>query len=77
MALRFANSFFLVLILRLFDSQHRVELIGNDFVEAKRDAEPEGSAKIKRPAQELPRLGVLRGVQPAQRAFLATAPIVG
>ena len=61
---RLANSLFFVLILRLFDSQHCVKLIGSDVVEGKGDADLEGSTKIKRPAQELPGFGVLRGVQP-------------
>ena len=64
-------------VLFFFDNQHREELVGSDVVEGKRDADPEGSAKIKRPAQELSSLGVLRGVHAVQRAFLAAASIVG
>src|SRR3972149_4568297 len=64
-------------VLFFFDDQHRKELVGSDVVEGKRDADPEGSAKIKRPAQELSGLGVLRGVHAVQRAFLAAASIVG
>src|SRR3972149_1620149 len=63
-------------VLFFFDDQNREELVGSDVVEGKRDAEPEGSAKIKRPAQELPGFGVLRGIQSVQRAFLAAAPII-
>src|SRR3990167_4297155 len=56
-------------VLFFFDNQHRVELVGSDVVEGKRDADPEGSAKIMRLAQELSRLGMLRGIQPVERAF--------
>src|SRR3990167_1901312 len=49
-------------VLFFFDDQHRRELVGSDFVEGKRNADLKGSAKIKRPAQELSGLGVLRGV---------------
>ena len=62
-------------VLFFFDDQHRKELVGSDVAEGKRDADPEGSAKIERPAQELSGLGVLRRVQPVQRPFLAAAPI--
>ena len=73
---RFANTFLLVLILRLFDSYHRKELVGSDVVEGKRETELEGSTKIKRPAQELSRLGILCGVQPVEGAFFTAASIV-
>src|SRR3990170_7323622 len=63
-------------VLFFFDDQHRKELVGSNVVEGKRNAEAEGSAKIKRPAQELSGLGVLCGVQPVERAFVAAGPIV-
>ena len=58
-------------VLFFFDDHHRKELVGSNVVEGKRNAEPEGSTKIKRPAQKLSCLGMLRGVQPVQRAFIA------
>ena len=59
---RFSSAFPFAFVLCLFDSQHREELVGSDVVEGKRNAEPEGSTKINRPAEELSRLGMLRGV---------------
>lgn len=73
---RFSNTFFLVLMLRLFDSYHCRVLVGMDVVEGKRNAEPESSAKINRTAQELASFGMLRGVQAVEWAFVATRSIV-
>jgi hypothetical protein len=67
----------MILIRRLFDSQHCVELVGSNLVQAEADSYLDRSPQIKRPAQELSNFGVLRGVQPMQRAFLAAAPIIG
>ena len=73
---RLPNAFLLVLVLRLFDGQRCVELVGGNLVEGKGDAEPEGSSQIKGPAQELAGLRVLCGKQPVQRAFLTAASVI-
>ena len=65
------------MILPLFDSHHCVELVGGNFVQAKRNSHLDRRPQINRPAQELSGLGVLPGVQTIERAFLAAAPIVG
>src|SRR3990167_6337938 len=60
-------------VLFFFDDQNREELVGSNVVEGKRNADLKGSTKVKRPAQELSSLGMLRGVQPVERAFFAAA----
>ena len=71
------RKLFDVTLLFLLDSPHCKELVGGNIVEGKRDAELEGSAKVKRPAQELPSLGVLGGLQAVQRAFVAPGSLGG
>ncbi|MBI2818124.1 MAG: hypothetical protein HYX72_14410 [Acidobacteria bacterium] len=63
-------------VLFFFDDHHPKELIRCDFVEGKRNAEPEGSPKIKRPAEELSRFGVLRGIEPVEWAMLTPTRVI-
>ena len=53
------------------------ELVVGNLVRTERHSDLDRSPQVKRPAQELAGLGMLRGVQPIQRAFLAAAPIGG
>jgi hypothetical protein len=66
-----------VLILRLLNSHHCVELVGGNVVQGKGDAKPKGCHQIERAAQELASLRILRGVQLVERAFVTAISILG
>ncbi len=73
--IQFGGPGFFVFHLSLFDSEHRVILVSGNLVQADVDPQLDRSPQVQCPAQELPGLGVLRGVQTVERAFFAAGSL--